>query len=140
MTACQTDLILTFNSVIVSKWVRNLIWKAYKLLEKSVSSTHTVDQKKNQSKFDVSVQLLRLKIHSLKFFMVHKMYDCLCIILKEINIVFVSVIICLIADNRINTSTWRERNKYCSVLIQKRFLWKETSAYWKFKDKIFKFF
>ena len=140
MTACQTDLILTFNSVIVSKWVRNLIWKAYKLLEKSVSSTHTVDQKKNQSKFDVSLQLLRLKIHSLKFFMVHKMYDCLCIILKEINIDFVSVIICLIADNRINTSTWGERNKYCSVLIQKRFLWKETSAYWKFKDKIFKFF
>ena len=140
MTACQTNLILTFNSVVVSKWVRNLIWKAYKLLEKSVSSTQTVDQKKNQSKFDVSLQLLRLKIHSLKFFMVHKMYDCLCIILKEINIDFVSVIICLIADNRINTSTWRERNKYCSVLIQKRFLWKETSAYWKFKDKIFKFF
>ena len=40
-----------------------------------------------------------------KFFVIHKMYDCLCIIMKEINIVFVSVIICSIADNLINTST-----------------------------------
>ena len=68
-------------------------------------------------------------------FMIHKMYDCLCIILNEINIVFVSVIICSIADYLINIYTWRERNKYYSVLIQKCFLWKEIFSYWKFKDK-----
>ena len=137
MTACQTDLILTLNSVIESKWVPNLIWQ---VVRKSVSSIHTVDQMKNQSKFDVSLQPSRFILHSLKFFMIHKMYGCLCIILKEINIVFLSVIICSTADNLINTSTWRKRTKYYSVLIQKCFLCKETSTYWKFKDKIFKMF
>ena len=122
MTACQTDLILTLNSVIASNWVPNLIWQAYlKLFEKSVSSTHTVDQMNNQSKSDVSLQPPHFKVHSLKFFMIQKMYGFLCIIRKEINIVFVSVIICSIADNFINTSTWRERNKYYSVLIQNTF-------------------
>ena len=130
VTASQTDLILTVNSVIESNWVPSLILKAHcKLFEKSVFSTHTVDKVKNQSKFDVSLQPPRLIIHSLKFLMIHKMYGCLCIILKEINIVFVSVIICSIADNLINTSTWSEINKYYSVLIQKYFLWKETFTF-----------
>ena len=53
-----------------------------------------------------------------KSFMVHEMYGCQCIMLKEIHIIFVYMIICLIADNFINTSTWRKRNTYCSVLIQ----------------------
>ena len=87
------------------------------MFEKSVSFAHIVDQMKNQSKFDVLLQPPRFTIHSLKFFMIHKMYGCLCIILKEIDLIFVSVI----ADNLINTSIWRERNKYYSELIQKRF-------------------
>ena len=91
------------------------------MFEKSVSFAHIVDQMKNQSKFDVLLQPPRFAIHSLKFFMIHKMYGCLCITLKEIDLVFVSVIICSIADNLINTSIWRERNKYYSELIQKRF-------------------
>ena len=122
MTACHSDLILKLNSVIVSKWVSHLIWQAYyKLFEKLVSSAHTIDQMKNQSKFDVLLQPPCFTIHSLKFFMIHKMYGCLCITLKEIDLVFVSVIICSIADNLINTSIWRERNKYYSELIRKYF-------------------
>ena len=127
---------MTLSSIIVSKWVPNLIWQAYCKL---FLYTY-LDQIKNQSKFCVPLQPPRFTIHSLKFSMVHKMYGCPYIILKEINIVFLSVIICSIADNLINTSTWKERNKYYSVLIQKWFLWKETSTYWKFKDKIFKLF
>ena len=91
------------------------------MFKKPVSSAHTVDKMKNQSKFDVLLQPPRSTIHSLKFFMIHKMYSCLCITLKEIDLVFVSVIICSIADNLINTSIWRERNKYYSELIQKCF-------------------
>ena len=41
----------------------------------------------------------------IKFFMIHKMYGCLSIILEETNIVFVSAMICSIADYLINTST-----------------------------------
>ena len=52
----------------------------------------------------------------IKFFMIHKMYGCLCIILEEPNIVFVSTIIFSIADYLINTSTWRERKK--SYILQ----------------------
>ena len=59
-----------------------------------------------------------------KFFMIHKVYDRVCIILKEINMVFVSVIICSIADQLINTSTWKVTNKYYSVLIKTCFLLK----------------
>ena len=44
-------------------------------------------------------------VNLIKFFIIHKMYGYLHIILKEINAVFVSVIICSIADNLINTST-----------------------------------
>ena len=120
MTACQTDLILTLISVIASKWVPNLIWQAhYKLFEKSVSSSYTVGQMKNLSKFDVSLQPPRFTLLSLKFFMIHKMYGSLCLILKELNFVFVSVITCSIDDNLINTSTWRKRNRYYNVLIKK---------------------
>ena len=54
--------------------------------------------------------------------------------IKEINVIFVSVITCSVAGNLIVTSTWRRRNKYYSVLIQKYFLAKETSTYWKLKD------
>ena len=39
------------------------------------------------------------------------MDDCQCVILKEIN-VFLSLIICPIVNNLINTSTSRKRNKY----------------------------
>ena len=123
MTACQTDLILTLISVIASKWVPNLIWQAhYKLFEKSVSSSYTVGQMKNLSKFDVSLQPPRFTLFSLKFFMIHKMYGSLCLILKELNFVFVSVITCSIDDNLINTSTWRKRNRYYNVLIKKLFI------------------
>ena len=62
--------------------------------------------------------------------MIHEMYGCQCMILKEIKIIFVSVIACSIVGNLINTSTWRKRNK--KVLINKK--WKETFTYWKFKD------
>ena len=70
--------------------------------------------------------------------MIYEINGCLCIILKEIHIFFVSMIISSIADHLINTSTQRKRNKYYSVLIQKCFLWNETSTYLKFKDRIFK--
>ena len=60
---------------------------------------------KNQFKFDVSLQPPRFAIHSLKNFMILKIPGCLGIIPQEINIVFVSVIICSIADNLINTYT-----------------------------------
>ena len=72
--------------------------------------------------------------------MIHEMYACKYMILKEIHITFVSMIICSIADHLIIRYTWRKRNKYYSVLIQKCFLWKETSTYGTFKDKIFKLF
>ena len=64
--------------------------------------------------------------NSAKYFMVREMYGCPCMI-KKINFIFVSVIICSVADNLIITSTWRRRNKYYSVLIQKCFEWME---YW----------
>ena len=60
---------------------------------------------KNQFKFDVLLQPPRFAIHSLKIFMILKIHGCLGIIPQEINIVFVSVIICSIADNLINTYT-----------------------------------
>ena len=66
------------------------------------------------------------------------MYGYQCMILKEINIILVSVVICSIVDNLINTSTWRKRNKCYSPLIQKWFVWKEISTCWQFKNKIFK--
>ena len=62
---------------------------------------------------------------------------CQCMILKEINI-SLSVIICSIVGNLMNISIWKKRNKHYSVLVQKCLFWKETSTYWKFKDKIFK--
>ena len=62
-----------------------------------------------------------------KTFRIHEMYGCQCMILKGINIVLVSVIICSIVDSLINTSTLRERRQV--LLIQKWFLWKETSSY-----------
>ena len=40
--------------------------------------------------------------------MVHEMHGCQCMILKEINIMLESVIICLIVGNFINTSTLNE--------------------------------
>ena len=40
--------------------------------------------------------------------MVHEMHGCQCVILKEINIMLESVIICLIVGNFINTSTLNE--------------------------------
>ena len=111
---------MTLTSVIASKWVPNLISQAhYKLFEKSVSSSYTVGQMGNQSKFDVSLQPPRSTLLSLKFFMIHKIYGSLCVILKELNFVFVPVKICSIADNVINTSNWRKRNSYCNVLIRK---------------------
>ena len=73
--------------------------------------------------------------------MIHEtLYGCQCMILKETNIIFVSVIIFSVADNLIITDTWRKWSKYYGILIQKFFLWKETSTYWKIKDKIFKLF
>ena len=75
-----------------------------------------------------------------KSFMIREMYACQCMILKEIHIIFVSMIICSIVDYLITAYTWRKRSKYYSILIQKCFSWKENSIYWKFKDKIFKLF
>ena len=96
---------MTLTSVIASKWVPNLISQAhYKLFEKSVSSSYTVGHMGNQCKFDVSLQRPRSTLLSLKFFMIHKIYGSLCVILKELNFVFVPVKICSIADNVINTS------------------------------------
>ena len=40
-----------------------------------------------------------------KSYMIYEMYGCQCMILKEINIIFVSVIMCSIFGNLINTST-----------------------------------
>ena len=60
--------------------------------------------------------------------------------IKEINFVFVFVIICSVTNNLIITSTWRWRKQYYSALIQRCFLGKETPTYWKFKDKISKLF
>ena len=73
-----------------------------------------------------------------KSFLIHEINGCPYMILKEIHVIFVSMIICSIVDHLINTSTWRKRNRHYSVLIQKAFLWKETSTYWKLKDEIFK--
>ena len=52
----------------------------------------------------------------------------------------VPVIICPIVDNLINTSTLREKKQVLQCTNSKMFLWKESPTYWKFKDKIFKFF
>ena len=71
-------------------------------------------------------------------FTIHEMCDCQCMILKEINIIFVSVIICSIVDNSSHPLEGKEKS--ITVLIQKCFFWKETSTYWKFKDNIFKLF
>ena len=68
-------------------------------------------------------------------FTIHEMYDCQCIILKEMNIVFVTLSICSIVNNLISTSSWRNRNKYYRIQIQKLFSSKDTSTYWKFKNK-----
>ena len=46
-----------------------------------------------------------------KSFMIHKMYHCQYMILKEIHIIFVSMIICSVADHFIITYTRRKRNK-----------------------------
>ena len=39
------------------------------------------------------------------YFMIYEVYGCQCMILKKINIILVSVIICSIVDNLSNTST-----------------------------------
>ena len=54
--------------------------------------------------------------------------------------VFISVITGSIADYLTNTSIWRERNKYYSVLIKNAFCEKKLPLIEKFKDKIFKLF
>ena len=64
---------------------------------------------------------------------------CQCMILKEINI-SLSVIICSIVGNLMKISFWKKRSKHYSVLVQEYLFWKETSTYWKFKDKIVKLF
>ena len=51
---------------------------------------------------------------------------------------FLSMIIFPIANRLIITYTWRKRGNYYSVLVQECFLWRETSTYWKFENKIFK--
>ena len=78
--------------------------------------------------------------NSITSLIIYEMYGCQCMILKEINIIFVSVIICSIVDSLVITSSWRRRNRYYSALVQKCFLRKETSTYWKLKDKIIKLF
>ena len=40
-----------------------------------------------------------------KSFMIHEINGCLCMMLKEMHIIFVPMIICSIADHLINTST-----------------------------------
>lgn len=52
-----------------------------------------------------------------------------------------NIIFPLIADKLINKYTkGQQKIITVSVLIQKYFLYKETSTYWKLKDKIFKIF
>ena len=48
------------------------------------------------------------------------MFDCQCMIVKKtnINIIFISLIICSIIDNLVNKSTCKKRNKNCSIKIQ----------------------
>ena len=53
---------------------------------------------------------------------------------------FLSLIIFLIVENLINTSTWRKRKSLIVYKCKKLFFWKETSSYGKFKGKIFKLF
>ena len=55
-------------------------------------------------------------------FLIHEINGCSYMILKEVHVIFVSMIICSIVDHLINTSTWRKRSKHYSVLIQKAFL------------------
>ena len=69
-------------------------------------------------------------------FTMNKMYHYQYMKLKEINIVFVSSIVCLIIDNLINTSIWRKRNKYYNINLTILLFWKESFTYWKCKDKI----
>ena len=47
-----------------------------------------------------------------KSFMIHEMYGCQGMILKEIKTIFVYMIICSSVGNLINTSTRKKRNKY----------------------------
>ena len=71
--------------------------------------------------------------------MIHEMYICqVCMILKEINVIYIFVTIFSIVHSLINSPNWRKRNKYYSVLTQKFFLVKRTFPYWNLKDKLFK--
>ena len=72
VTICQTDLILTHNCVIVSKWVHNLIWQAYyKLLKICFFYTFCIANEK-QAKFDVPLQPPRFTIYPLMIFLFEK--------------------------------------------------------------------
>ena len=62
-----------------------------------------------------------------------------CVILKKIN-VFVSLIICPIVNNLINTSTKKKWKKYHGIQTKKCFFWKEAFYNWKRKDKLFNTF
>ena len=68
MTLRKTDLILTLNCVIITKWVSSLTLQAYLSFRKSVYSTHSVDQMKKQPKFDISLELSDFTIYSLTAF------------------------------------------------------------------------
>ena len=59
--------------------------------------------------------------HLTQSFMIYEMCGYQCMITKGIHIIFVSMTICSIAKALIITYTWRKRNKYYSVLIQKYF-------------------
>ena len=60
-------------------------------------------------------------MYILKIVLIHEMHGCQYMILKEIRTIFVSMIICSIADHLTITYTSRKRNKFYSVLIQKCF-------------------
>ena len=70
VTICQTDLILTRNCVIVSRWVHNLIWQAYINCPKSVYTFCRPNEKR--PKFGVSLQHQRFTIYSLMVFSFEK--------------------------------------------------------------------
>ena len=72
VTICQTDLILTLNCVVASKWVPNLIWQAFYKLPKICFFYTSCRPNEKQPKFDVSLQPPCFTIYSLKIFLSEK--------------------------------------------------------------------
>ena len=72
--------------------------------------------------------------------MIHEIYCYQCMILKEIDTIFVSLIMRSIAHNFISTSTWKEKEKVLQYTNLKMLFVKWNFHLLKFKDKTFKLF